>query len=43
MKKSLVRTVWECKYHIVWVPKKQRKIVQGKLLQETTQSTPNFR
>lgn len=31
MKKSLSHTVWECKYHIVWVPKKRRKVIYGKL------------
>jgi len=35
MKKSLSHTVWDCKYHIVWVPKKRRKIVYGKLREET--------
>jgi len=34
MKRSLSHTVWDCKYHIVWVPKKRRKIVYGKLRQE---------
>jgi len=34
MKKALSHTVWECKYHIVWVPKKRRKIIYGKLRQE---------
>lgn len=34
MKRSLSHTVWECKYHIVWVPKKRRKIIFGKLRQE---------
>ncbi len=34
MKKTLSHTVWECKYHIVWVPKKRRKIVYGKLKKE---------
>ena len=34
MKKSLSHTVWECKYHIVWVPKNRRKIVYGKLREE---------
>lgn len=34
MKKSLSHTVWECKYHAVWVPKKRRKIVYGKLRKE---------
>ena len=34
MKKSLSHTVWECKYHIVRVPKNRRKIVYGKLREE---------
>lgn len=34
MKKSLSHTVWECKYHIVWVPKKRRKVIYGKLRKE---------
>jgi len=34
MKRSLSHTVWECKYHIVWVPKKRRKIIFGKLRRE---------
>ncbi len=34
MKKSLSHTVWECKYHIVWVPKKRRKVVYSKLRDE---------
>jgi putative transposase len=31
VKRNLSHTVWECKYHIVWIPKKRRKIVYGKL------------
>ena len=31
MKKRLAHTVWECKYHIVWVPKNRRKVVYDKL------------
>ena len=31
MKNSLSHTVWECKYHVVWVPKRRRKIIYGKL------------
>ena len=31
MRKNLSHTVWECKYHIVWVPKRRRKIIYGKL------------
>jgi putative transposase len=34
VKKSLSHTVWECKYHIVWVPKKRRKVIYGKLRKE---------
>lgn len=34
MKKSLAHTMWECKYHIVWVPKRRRKVVYGKLREE---------
>ena len=32
--KSLSHTVWEYKYHVVWVAKKQRMIVYGKLRKE---------
>ncbi len=28
---SLSHTVWECKYHIVWIPKCRRKVLYGKL------------
>jgi putative transposase len=34
MKESLAHTVWECKYHIVWVPKRRRKVIFGKLRRE---------
>ena len=34
MKRSLSHTVWECEYHVVWVPKKRRKIIYGKLQRE---------
>ena len=34
MKRSLSHTVWECKYHVVWVPKRRRKIICGKLRRE---------
>ena len=34
MKQSLNHTIWECKYHIVWVPKNRRKILYGKLRTE---------
>ena len=28
---SLSHTKWECKYHIIFVPKRRRKIIYGKL------------
>ena len=31
MKKSLAHSVWECKYHIVFVPKRRRKVIYGHL------------
>jgi putative transposase len=31
---KLSHTTWECKYHIVWVPKYRRKIIYGKLRKE---------
>ena len=34
MKQSLSHTAWDCKYHIVWVPKKRREIIYGKLRDE---------
>ena len=27
----LSHTVWECKYHVVWIPKYRRKVLYGKL------------
>ena len=37
MKKSLAHTVWECKYHIVWVPKNRRRVIYGNLKKEIGQ------
>jgi len=34
VKNSLSHTVWECKYHIVFVPKHRRKVIYGKLRRE---------
>jgi putative transposase len=31
---SLSHTVWECKYHIVWIPKCRRKALYGQLRRE---------
>jgi putative transposase len=28
---SLNHTVWDCKYHIVWIPKCRRKVLYGQL------------
>jgi len=28
---KLAHTVWECKYHVVWIPKNRRRILYGKL------------
>ena len=30
-KQSLSHTVWECKYHVVWIPKYRRKVLYGQL------------
>ena len=30
---SLSHTVWECKYHVVWIPKYRRKALYGQLRQ----------
>jgi putative transposase len=34
VKQSLSHTVWECKYHVVWGPKKRRKLVYGTFRKE---------
>ena len=31
---SLSHTVWECKYHIVWIPKYRKKVLHGKIREE---------
>ena len=30
---SLCHSAWECKYHIVWIPKYRRKVLYGKVRQ----------
>ena len=30
---SIRHTVWECKYHLVWIPKWRRKVLYGQLRQ----------
>jgi len=32
--KKLSHTTYECKYHIVWIPKKRKKVIYGKLREE---------
>ena len=29
--KSLCHSVWDCKYHIVWIPKCRRKVLYGRI------------
>ncbi len=41
--KSLSHTIWECKYHIVWVPKKQHKVAYGKLREKVGANIALFR
>ena len=31
---KLSHTVWECKYHVVWIPKCRKKVLYGKLRAE---------
>ncbi len=28
---SLSHTMWECKYHLVWIPKCRKKVIYGEL------------
>ena len=30
-KQSLSHTIWECKYHLVWIPKYRKKVIYGEL------------
>ena len=30
--KSLAHSVWECKYHIIWIPKCRKKILYGQVV-----------
>jgi len=34
MQESLKHTVWDCKYHVVWIPKYRRKVVYNDLRRE---------
>ena len=29
--KKLTHTTWECKYHLVWIPKYRKKMLYGNL------------
>jgi len=29
--KSLSHSVWDCKYHVVWIPKFRKKVLYGQL------------
>ena len=29
--KSLTHTTWDCKYHLVWIPKCRKKVIYGQL------------
>src|SRR5262245_19935330 len=31
---TLKHTTWECKYHVVWIPKYRRKMMYGKIRRE---------
>ena len=31
--KKLNHTTWDCKYHLVWIPKYRKKVIYGKLRQ----------
>jgi hypothetical protein len=33
LEKSLTHSVWDCKYHIVWIPKYRKKVLYGELRQ----------
>ena len=32
--KSLAHTKWDCKYHIVWIPKYRKKVIFGQIRRE---------
>ena len=33
IQQRLKHSVWECKYHIVWIPKYRKKVLYGELKQ----------
>ena len=34
MSNNLAHSKWDCKYHIIWIPKYRRKVIYGKLRKE---------
>ena len=34
IEESLCHTRWDCKYHVVWIPKYRRKVLYGRLRRE---------
>ena len=34
MSNNLAQSKWDCKYHIIWIPKYRRKVIYGKLRKE---------
>ena len=34
MSNKLAHSKWDCKYHIIWIPKYRRKVIYGKLRKE---------
>ena len=34
---SLHHTKWECKYHLVWIPKSRKKVLYGQLRRDLGQ------
>ena len=35
---SLCQSVWDCKYHIVWIPKCRRKVLYGQIRQHLSEA-----
>jgi hypothetical protein len=35
--KSLSHTTWDCKYHVVFIPKRRKKVIYGQLRQHLGQ------
>ena len=34
---SLCHSVWDCKYHVVWIPKCRRKVLYGRIRKDLTE------